>query len=197
MKIQPFISNLLDNILGSCKSDKENNITKILTRSTSSKTAVILIDMQENFLGRIDKKRRTEMIKNQIIIIRLCAQLDIPLFVLEYRQQPKTIEELKEEIAKVPRKCTITKHRDNGFIKTKLAEKLKELNINKVLLMGVNATACVLRTGAGAIKNGFNIITCNRLIADPDHFPDPNDMSWFKQNGIYKNNLNGIIKTLN
>lgn len=178
------------------KTIPDDNQNKILSNENSLKMAALIIDMQLDFLDKVPRKRRDQIVENQIKIIKLCAQKDIPLFILEYQGHGKTISKLRREIKRVRIKKTIIKKNDDGFLKTNLALKLKRLGITQVLLMGINASACVQRTGGGAIKNGFNIITSKKLIADPWHLTQ-DDMSWFKKNGLYRKGVTFIVKMIN
>jgi nicotinamidase-related amidase len=122
--------------------------------SSKSSLGVLLIDMQDNFLEYIEDKEKKKLIKNQIGIIYLCEVYDIPLIFLEYEGNGRTIGELQEAAQKVRVKIALEKSYDDGFANTDLADKLRALSIDTLLLMGINASACVKRTG-GCYKKWF------------------------------------------
>jgi len=53
--------------------------------------AVILIDMQADFVKRIRKDEVDNLIESQVRIISFCADYDIPLIILEYAHHGETI----------------------------------------------------------------------------------------------------------
>ena len=146
--------------------------------------AVMLIDMQSVFTERIEKEELKIMIDNQLIILDLCAKHDIPLIVLEYNGHKETLVILQEKIKKIVTKQIIIKSENDGFNNTSLSLQLKEWQIKTILLMGVNASACVWATARSAIERGYNIITSKQLIADsPDWCGEKK--GWYVENGIF------------
>jgi len=160
--------------------------------------AVLLVDMQERFVCQLRKRDRNLIIPRQLEVIRLCAERDIPLVVLEYLvwlqeeyeyfQEP-TIPELFAEAQKVRRCKVVSKGRDDGFLETSLKATLESLGASHLLLMGVNAGGCVLATAGSAVKLGFRVITAGDLIAN-DRRPskyDKGDKSapWYEKNGVF------------
>lgn len=160
-----------------------------------SPVAVLIIDMQKVFLEDIDGKERRRLIESQAEILNYCAEHDIPIVVVEYRGCGKTIRELKRRIKKVPRQEFVTKNVNNGFRNPELEEALKTWGVKKIILMGVNASACVIETAEGAIKKGFQIATSECLIADEGK--TDKSLPWYKKNSIYKENHLELIRTLN
>lgn len=49
--------------------------------------------------------------------------------------------------------------------------------------MGINAMGCVLQTAKDAIKNGYDIATSDRWIAQPRELEDEDGGIWFSLNG--------------
>jgi len=140
---------------------------KLRTRKKQPhKVAALLVDMQRFFLRDLEVGVEASLIAAQKEIIRYCAQADIPLFVLEYNDEGRTIGELRHEIARVPQTKTIIKKHDDGFKRTALDECLQEFSITHLLLMGVNASFCVRDTARSALRRGYQIITADHLIAN-------------------------------
>ncbi|MFH0951088.1 MAG: isochorismatase family cysteine hydrolase [bacterium] len=163
--------------------------------------AVILIDMQKNFVKKLKPEDKDRIIPKQIAIIRLCADKDIPLFVLEYKNEyeknGKTIPELKKEIAKVPRAEYIIKHENDGFSEFRLRCWLESYGITKLLLLGINADYCVKQTAESAIRLGYQIITSRDFIGGQSDHSNDNSADWYKNNGLFLPTAEAVVKKLN
>lgn len=166
----------------------------------NSSVAVLIIDMQDCFLEDMPRKKRERLIKNQIEVIHYCIKYDIPVIALEFKDRGKTIKQLSRLIENVPRREFVTKNLNNGFHNPELEDVLKLWEVKKLLLMGVNASACVLDTADGGNKKGFVIATSENLIADNIRSEILNGagkkLSWYKKKGIYKKNHLELIKSL-
>jgi nicotinamidase-related amidase len=147
--------------------------------------AVIVIDMQKCYLKGIHPDDRREIIENQLKIIEYCRLGDIPVVILEYKGDGKTIGKIKEAVQGVPRARYLTKSRNNGFSGTGLAEILHDWGIKNVLLMGINASYCVKETAKGALEAGFRIATSGALITNRKKERRVKSASWFARNGAY------------
>jgi len=146
--------------------------------------AVVLIDMQADYVRRLRTGDPEIIIPNQIAVIRYCAEHDIPLVVLEYGGcHLPTLEVLKHEVGEVKRVTMVTKSCNNGFQKTLLHSHLKKLGITKLFLMGINADHCVKSTAVGAMKNGYKIATSNGCISGTIDDGYDNSIDWYKKHG--------------
>jgi len=129
------------------------------------KVAVLLIDMQEDFLENIDEEEQEEEIDNQLNVLDYAQRHSIPIFVLEYANYGNTIDLLQEKVEDGYK--LITKPHDDGFLATNLEEELRAQGTKYILLMGINASACVFNTAQGGIIRGFKILTSKEIIAEP------------------------------
>ena len=150
---------------------------------------VILVDMQHSFVEELTKEDKN-IISNQILIIRQCAEKDIPVLVLEYVGIDKTIDILVEELNMVKKSITIQKVKDEGFYDTGLENLLRLMGAKSLLFMGINASCCIEETAKKAIEFNFKVKISNDVVADnldaiaaiakynitPWH-------KWFKENG--------------
>lgn len=128
--------------------------------------AVILVDMQDHFVGMLGADDKECLIRNQTTILKECAEHGVPVVVLEYVGHGKTVYPLAELVAKVPKTVTIAKCCDDGFSGTDLDVHLIGLKAKSVILMGVNASFCVKETAQSAVRLGYQVFTSDRLIAD-------------------------------
>ncbi|MDP2906411.1 MAG: isochorismatase family cysteine hydrolase [Nanoarchaeota archaeon] len=155
--------------------------------------AVLVIDMQEWFLGSIEYEEKHKEIPYQLEVLEYCKTNDIPVFVLEYKDCGPTVKILKDKVDSLEKKTYITKDYDDGFVKTDLAKQLRKNRIDTVLLMGINASACVLNTAAGAVMAGFNVMTSDDLIADPKSYNSNESIGWYEDNGIYRDDYKDLL----
>ncbi len=162
---------------------KATDLPEIIT-STSVRynpVGLLLIDMQAPFLRNIDNYEQKRQLPNILRVLEYAGQHKIPVIVLEYYGEGPTVPILKEKLETLTTEVLyLQKNHNDGFKDTELADLLEERKIKTVVLMGINATACVKATGEGAIRSGLKIVTSTDLIANP---PD----SWIS----YENGLEG------
>lgn len=207
-------------------------------RIPSKKLAVLLIDMQDSFLKEVAEEEKRREIPYQLDVLDYCKDNNIPVIVLEYELYGETVPVLKKKVDSLPVKEYITKSYDDGFfelkttkrshtygriiklldeklldddfLKTEVEDKLRAYGIDSILLMGINASGCVLRTAESAVKLGFKIITSKDLIADPEwyvsgqfivtsdgkHGTSDNSAPWYKEHGIYRDNYKELFELI-
>jgi nicotinamidase-related amidase len=159
------------------------------------KWAVLLIDMQPEFVDGLTSSSKSIIIPSQIAMIRKVRTLNLPFVVLEYVDSGNTIPELTEEIRYIQTPKYITKSDDDGFKNTDLESYIDGHGVTALLIMGINASSCVFETASHALKLGYEIATSRDLIANhPTEPPCPHD--WYQRKGIYKTHyteLEGIL----
>jgi nicotinamidase-related amidase len=157
-------------------------------KNTSSKTAIILVDMQDFFLKNFKKNVRSKLVDNQLKVLERCKKEKIPLIVLEYKTRGiyrgKTTPALSEKIKSIYHN-TIIKENNSGFTNTDLGKTLDDLKIKKLFIMGINANACVQDTAISALKRGYRVIVSKETMACA--WRDGGEMSkkneeWYKEN---------------
>ena len=147
-------------------------------------TAVILIDMQSGFIEDVEIIKRQEIIQGQIKILKECADKNIPVIVLEFRGQGKTIAILAHYLNMISVVKYITKSWNDEFYVTDLNKILQELGVKALILMGINAGYCVKATAESAIAHGYKIMTADDLIAN-SHYHKHDYPEWFMKNGMF------------
>ncbi|NTW13898.1 MAG: cysteine hydrolase [Candidatus Moranbacteria bacterium] len=145
--------------------------------------AVILIDMQEPFFKNIRTKHKGRILRAQKSALRQCIRHDIPVCVVEYVDCGDTLPDLRELLRKVPRTVTLVKSKDDAFTNRKLAKVLKDWHAGRLILMGINADACVLDTAQSAVRRGYEIITAPALIAGTSWHSENDSIDWYSKNG--------------
>lgn len=165
-----------------------NHIADLAVADRAS-TAALLIDMQEEFVTGLLNIVREEVIEAQCRFIERCTEADIPLVTLEYAGYGYTVPALQEKIQHVRRKWTVFKHENSGFRSPELHQILTALKVRRLVLMGMNASFCVLHTAEGAIAHGYRVLTSGRLVANCHWIPtlrkDPLMAQWYRDNTVF------------
>ena len=160
------------------------------------RVAVILIDMQKRFVCDLRREDKERIIPSQIEVIRFCAENAIPLVVLNFMGFGNVITELAVEIAKVPKRITLARDDNDGFVNPELEEYLFDNKIETVILMGINADFCVKATGHSAIQNGFKIATAESLIAGLPYHREDNNAPWYRKNGLFDSDHENLLNSV-
>jgi len=172
------------------KQKKSKSVNKHKMKSAnSSNFAGLIIDMQPEFLKFISPKEKENMIQCQVNMIHYFSDNGIPLFILEFCGQGKTIEDITKRIDFSKNERPIIKTIEDGFYRTGLHQLLKKQKSKKIILMGINAYYCVKETAEGAIDKGYEIYTARNLIAEKARYTD-REMNtkienWYNTSGTY------------
>lgn len=146
--------------------------------------AVVLIDMQTDFVENLLESVRRSLIPAQVDVLGQCAERDIPVIVLEFYGHGNTIKPVRKALKRVRRKKFITKYTDDGFDGTGLKAVLDSSDVKSLLLIGINAHACVLATAESGILLGYKVRTSEVLIADGNEYEiKPGAREWYVENG--------------
>lgn len=165
---------------------------------TKQHLGVILVDMQAEFLEKIDSIEIRTQIAAQIDVLEACISSDIPLAVLEFKHYGQTDAALRPYIKATPRHAYFTKHYDDGFTNRKLEPKLRAWGVDSVCMMGVSAAFCVKKTAESALERGFRIVTARQLIASQTYRQEEfrKCIPWFEANGTYSGDYRDIIQMI-
>lgn len=138
----------------------------------TSKFAVVIVDMQPTFLGKILEGEKTDLIRNQLALLERCLLSDIPVIAFEGQDERdinyvETIPELKSRIKQLKRKQFFEKEHYDGFTYYPEVDKqLTSWGVKTLCFTGINAMACVMETADGALNQGYRILTAEDLLAD-------------------------------
>jgi nicotinamidase-related amidase len=158
----------------SCKDPSYYLNSQSKNHKTKPKTALIIVDSQYGFLHDINRYELESESDNQVEIIRFAKQNNFPIYVLELKNKGKTRKKIRKEISNYPY-TKITKPHGSGFDKTNLDDLLKDQDIENVILMGVNASICVLQTAKDASRKDYRVLTSSDIIQDATYFAAKNE----------------------
>ena len=137
------------------------------------KAALLVIDLQKQFfsLGEAcigSLKSAIEYINEAIPLFR---KKGLPIVVIQHRNDSEGLVpgnanfEVHESVDLEEQDLRIVKTYSNSFTKTQLAEKLRELDVDTVIITGFCAEECVLSTYVGAQDNDLTPIILRSGIA--------------------------------
>lgn len=156
--------------------------------------AVLLIDMQDYFLQRHHREDQKMLLSAHRCVLDFCREVSLPVAVLEYANHGSTTDYLREKVGRISNCETFVKANDNAFSGTDLNRYLYSLEISDVVLLGINAEACVQATAINAKRKGYGLLTARDCIAQPriyspDESADRIPLSrWYeKKTRLYEN----------
>jgi nicotinamidase-related amidase len=143
------------------------------------KTALLIIDVQNDFF-KINQacadslKSAIEYINEAIDIFR---KKNLPIVVIQHKNEKENLVpgnpgfDVPGNVKLEPQDLHIVKTYGSSFTKTGLAEKLRELGVDTVIITGFCAEFCVLSTYRGALDHDFTPIILKGSLAsdDPEH----------------------------
>jgi nicotinamidase-related amidase len=137
------------------------------------KPALLVIDVQNEFFNA--SQGCSDSLKSAIEYINAAIDLfrkkNLPIVVIQHKNeeqglvQGKSGFDVPESVKLEPQDTRIVKTYSNSFTKTGLAEKLKELGIDTVIVTGFCAEFCVLSTYKGAEDFDFKPIILKGSLA--------------------------------
>jgi len=140
------------------------------------KPALLVIDIQKDFFDFDEATTRS--LKSAIEVINYAIKLfrtkGFPVISVQHVDEEDHLEpgnsgfDLPDELDILPGDLHIHKHHGNAFNKTDLAEELRELDANLLILTGYCAENCVLSTYRGALDLDFKPILLRDALASGD-----------------------------
>lgn len=135
--------------------------------------ALLVIDMQKHYVFANEEKKQLTLKAVQVInaAIALFRKKELPIICIQHMDKEEgiipgatgfnTIDQLQIGADDI----YITKTYGNGFNKTNLEEKLRELNVDTLIITGYCAEYCVLSTYRGALDKDMTPIILRNAIA--------------------------------
>lgn len=142
------------------------------------KPALLIIDMQNDFFESKQARDSLEAAVEYInAAIELFRKQKLPIIVIQHKNEKQNLTpgrpgfNVHKSIKLTPQDPRITKTYGNSFTKTDLAERLRRLNVDTLIVTGFCAEYCVLSTYRGAQDLDFTPIILRNAIAsdNADH----------------------------
>jgi nicotinamidase-related amidase len=142
-------------------------------RGIEMKPALLVIDVQNEFFNL--NQSCSDSLKSAIEYINAAIDLfrekNLPIVVIQHENEERSLVpgksgfDVPQNVKLKPLDIRITKTYSNSFTKTRLAEKLKELGVDTVIVTGFCAEFCVLSTYRGATDFDFKPIILKGSLA--------------------------------
>jgi nicotinamidase-related amidase len=160
------------------------------------KPALLVIDIQNEFFKF--NQACSDSLKSAIEYINaaidLFRQKNLPIVVIQHKDAEQDLVpgkpgfDVPESLKLKPQDIRIIKTYSNSFIKTGLAEKLRELQVDTVIVTGFCAEYCVLSTYRGAQDFDFTPIILRGSLAseNAEHIRFVEEISEITSFGVLK-----------
>ena len=127
-------------------------MSKPIRRITRSKSALLVVDIQERLWPAIFEKER--LLQNTLRLVRGAIILQVPIFVTEqYRKGlGATVPEL---VAAMPTFAPVEKLTFSSCGAPGLMEALQERGVTHLIVCGIEAHVCVCQTCLDLLEKGF------------------------------------------
>ncbi len=131
----------------------------------SSNTALVVVDFQEKLVPAINNSK--QVIEAGIKAIKISNALNIPVIVTEQvpDKMGKTISEINEFI---DTEMIIAKSDFSCFGEKTFCKRLDKLNIENILICGVEAHVCVLQTALDALAANYGVYIVTDSVGSRD-----------------------------
>jgi nicotinamidase-related amidase len=143
------------------------------------KTALLIIDMQEDFLAGFITKDYHKLTDNISKSISLFKENLYPIINVTF----KDCGELDGCVHWFDE--SLEKDNPDAFVRTSLDDILKKRNIKTIVPAGVQSYACVKDTVFSARKYGYNVLVCSQLIGGVDDLAHENHIPMY--NKLFEN----------
>ncbi|HOO57355.1 MAG TPA: hydrolase [bacterium] len=123
-------------------------------RITTADTMLLLIDIQEKFVPHIFEIDR--VIRNSVIVSKGCRISGIPIVITE--QYPEGLGRTVPDLAEACGECRpFEKTAFSAFEDTAIFNEIKRIDRPNILLAGIEAHVCLIKTALDAIDLGYSI----------------------------------------
>jgi len=146
---------------------------------------IVIVDMQEHYLKHIKPEQVKRLVENQSRVLKLAAQNNLDVAVLEGVDHPATIEPLQRLISQIEGAYYYAKPGMDGFENPRFEKRVKSWDKRNLFFMGVYASWCLSVTAYGGTELGYIPITSECVIGDINRNNIRSARSWFRENGLY------------
>lgn len=131
--------------------------------SPQKNLAVVLIDMQTGFLD----EEKELIIPNQIKFLDFCADNNIRVAAFSYIGYGENHPTIQSRLDTMPRPYTkvFEKRKNDAFTRKSFRNWLSKHEIEHLVLMGINACACILATAWTANNEDYKLIMSEDLMS--------------------------------
>ncbi|KHN68689.1 isochorismatase [Acinetobacter oleivorans] len=139
--------------------------------SSNSKSALLVIDMQNGLFNSQSKPHNAQLVLSSIVsLIEYCHLNDRPIIFIRHVGKKGTALDPNDANTQLITDLTFNPHGDtviekmypSRFKNTVLKEVLEKLDVDEIIIIGMNTEYCIDTTVRTASENGYKVI----LISD-------------------------------
>lgn len=149
------------------------------TRLIVPKFAGIIVDMQDTFLKCLSSEIKGGLIDTQKNMISYFSKTGIPVFVSNY-SSGSLDSEIQSELPIGTKVCV--RNQDDALT-PELENMLSEQEITHLVIMGLYAECCCLKTAKHADRIYLSVLTSGDLMAPKSGIGEA--FEWYRHNGIF------------
>ncbi|HYD03682.1 MAG TPA: isochorismatase family protein [Alphaproteobacteria bacterium] len=128
--------------------------------------AILIIDMQKEFVSKLDPVKQAAMIASQMNFIKYSMQNNLPIINVRYESCGKTLNPIRSQLVKYRDVFPIKKSTYSVFEASDVDKLLCVLGAEKLFIMGVNAMSCVYESAVDASRH-YEVHVADDLIGSP------------------------------
>ncbi|WP_028865807.1 cysteine hydrolase family protein [Psychromonas aquimarina] len=144
----------------------------------AQRTALVLVDLQKDYFagGRFELHKTAEAAEQAKILLNHFREQQLPVIHIQHIFEDANAPfftagsegvEIENRVAPVDGEAVIVKHQIDSFIDTALEQTLVELGIEKLVIVGAMAQACVQTICCSAVNKGYQCTVIEDAIAAP------------------------------
>ncbi len=156
-----------------------------------TRNCLIVIDMQNDFLGRLEDDTRAALLRNTNRLIDIFRASGCPVIWVQQLLEPDLSDaplpvrdtqisvvvdgtpgaEIHPDLARLDEDTVVVKKRYSAFFGTELEKILSDLAPDQITLAGVDTHACVRTTAIDAYQRDMRVFLASDCLAshDPEH----------------------------
>ena len=142
---------------------------------------VVLVDMQDKFVPALRPGAADRIIPHHQVVLRRCREKNVPTAVLEFERQGSTVTPLLNLVRETPNHSFFEKPTPTGFYNFKFIDWLEDLGGLRILLLGINAGACIMANAVDMLRYGFDVYTSPDLIAGQASHQEDDYIGWYRE----------------
>lgn len=147
----------------------------------ASDSALLVIDYQESLTNLVFENEK--MLSNANKVIKGAAILGVPTLVTE--QYPKGLGHTCKEIELVEGQEVIEKISFSCILCKDVNDRLNRLNVRSLIIIGIEAHICVLKTALDAKKAGYEVHVISDAISSRTEENKKAAIRRMKQSGVF------------
>lgn len=138
-------------------------MSKNSQHADNSKTALLIVDVQNGVLGKENETHQTEkLLSNLERLIKKAKEVNVPIIYVQHNEvgqlEPNTFDwQINHRIAPKSGDIRIQKRHPSSFHDTSLEKELRKLGVGKLVIGGLQTEWCIDSTVRHAYSLGFDV----------------------------------------